>query len=401
MGGVERQRYVVLDSYRFIAAMGVVLYHFEAHLTAFLPYQTNVLDRFQTLVDLFFVLSGFVLMHSYNDSVGGWTGYAAFLRRRFARVYPLHLATILLCVALFVAVTAAHVPVRDPSLIDTSQLVPNLLLIHAWGLTARPALNFPSWSISAEAFVYLLFPVLAWAAARLRPLPSLGLAVLLVCAIEAVRAASGLRSGSVATFDYGMIRAVPMFLAGIATCGLVSSLSPPRVSWLYPHGLAVLILALMLARAPYYAIDTLYPVLVGLIAAAERGGRPTRLGAPLMVRLGEASFAIYMVHTFVQVGCVAVVRRLGWSGVPALTLVAAVGACVIVGCGLASYRVFETPMRRWLGGARQPAVDHEAGSSIEGTGREGGLVRASNGSSREILVHVGDLSSTATLKGEG
>ena len=61
-----------------------------------------------------------------------------------------------------------------------------------------------------------------------------------------------------------------------------------------------------------------------------------------MVRLGEAS-AISMTPTFVPVGCVAVERHLGWSGVPALAAVAAAGACVKLGCGLPTRRLLETP----------------------------------------------------------
>src|ERR1700712_3633748 len=90
----ERHRYAVLDSYRFIAALGIVAYHFEAHFAPFFPHAHEVLEDFQTLVDFFFVLSGFVLMHTYGARIDGWASYIDFLRRRFARVYPLQFATL-------------------------------------------------------------------------------------------------------------------------------------------------------------------------------------------------------------------------------------------------------------------------------------------------------------------
>ena len=79
------RRYVVLDSYRFIAALGIVIYHFEPHFGVFRPHQTEVLDRVQSLVDFFFVLSGFVLMHTYGTRVDDLGSYADFLRKRLAR----------------------------------------------------------------------------------------------------------------------------------------------------------------------------------------------------------------------------------------------------------------------------------------------------------------------------
>ena len=349
----ERHRYAVLDSYRFIAALGIVAYHFEGHFAAFLPHPREALEDFQTLVDFFFVLSGFVLMHTYGSRISGWSAYSDFLRKRFARVYPLQFATLALCVLLYAAVAVLRLQVRDPAIIDMHLLLPNLLLVQAWGITDHPGLNSPSWSISAEAFVYLLFPLFVLVARRLHPSLTLVLAVLIVIAVEASRRAAGLPPGSLATFDFGVIRAVPMFLAGIATYRIVVTRPPRRVSWLIPHALFGLIVAMMLLKAPMYAVDALYPPLVGLIAMAERGGKRTWLASPIMTQLGNASFAIYMIHTFIQIACVGVIRHMGWTSAPALILVALAGTTAIILCGVASFHGFETPMRRWLSGSRR------------------------------------------------
>ncbi len=346
------RRYGVLDAYRFLAALGVVLYHFENNLSPLRGPATDVLERFQSLVDFFFVLSGFVLMHSYAGGVTGIAAYRGFLRKRLARIYPLHLATLLLCAAIAGIVAVRHVPVRDGSLFALDQLPQNLLLIHAWGTVAAPGLNFPSWSISAEWFVYLLFPVFAAVVRRVGPVASLGLAAGCALATEAGRAGCGLRPGDLATFDFGMLRAVPSFLAGMAVCRIVEGRPATSLSWRIPHALAVLLLVLMLAKAPPFAIIALYPLLVGLIAIAERGGRPTRLASPLAVSLGNASFAIYMLHAFVEVACQRLLLKLGWTGAPALLVGAGLGTAVIVALGCVSYRVFESPLRRVLAGNR-------------------------------------------------
>lgn len=345
-----RHRYAVLDSYRFIAALGIVAYHFAGHLAPFRGSPHGPLAGLQTLVDFFFVLSGFVLAHTYGTAIGSLADYRDFLRKRFARIYPLHAATLALCVIVFVVVRLAAVPVRDVSVIDMSVLLPNLLLVHAWGVTDHPGLNSPSWSISAEAFVYLLFPLFMLLARRLKPAPTIACAGLIAVVIEAARRSAGLPPGDLATFDFGMLRAVPMFLSGIAVHAFVATRPLARVSWLLPHALAASILALMVLEAPNAVMDLLYPPLVALVALAERGGAPTRLASPLAVRLGQASFAIYMLHTFVQIACVGLVRRAGWTSLPALWAVALGGTLVIVLLGLASFRFFETPARRWLNG---------------------------------------------------
>lgn len=350
--GRHAQRYSVLDSYRFIAALGIVAYHFEAHFGVFLPHPTHWLDAFQTLVDFFFVLSGFVLMHTYGARIRSLAAYGDFLRKRFARVYPLHAATLMLCVLLYVVVKLAAIPVRDPSIIDMSLFVPNLFLVQAWGITDHPGLDSPSWSISAEAFVYLLFPLFVLIATRLKPVLALGVAILVAGLIESGRAAAGLPSGALATYDFGMLRAVPMFLAGIAVHLFVTARPARPLSWLLPHGLFAAILVLMVVQAPLYAIDLLYPLLVGLIAMAERGGRPTVLQAKPMVRLGDTAFAIYMIHTFVQIACVGLVRHLGLTSRPDLILVALGGTLLTILVGLASCHFLERPMRRKLAGSR-------------------------------------------------
>lgn len=367
---MPRTRYGVLDTYRFLAALGVVFYHFEGHLSPFRPQPSDVLERFQTFVDFFFVLSGFVLMHTYADRVRALPDYRDFLRKRLARIYPLHLATLAVCTAIALVVALRHVIVRDPSFFDVSQLPENLLLIHAWGTTDRPGLNFASWSISAEFFVYLLFPLFALLVARVRAAGALIAAAGFAVIVELVRAHLGLRPGWLATYDWGALRAVPSFVAGMATCAIVEARPPRPVRWIWPNALALLVLALALARAPTPVIILLYPPLVGLVAAAERGGRPTLLSSPICRRLGDASFGIYMLHSFVAIACVALVRHAGWSSLPALCAVAVGGALVSIALALASYRFFETPMRRWLG--RTPAR-----SARGDTERALGLHRAS------------------------
>jgi peptidoglycan/LPS O-acetylase OafA/YrhL len=90
---VGSKRFVVLDLYRFLAAMGVFFFHF-AELSRN-PSLLNRVEHFQLFVDFFFVLSGFVIARTYRDSVRDVSEITTFLWRRIARIYPLHVLMLL------------------------------------------------------------------------------------------------------------------------------------------------------------------------------------------------------------------------------------------------------------------------------------------------------------------
>ena len=236
-------RYRALDTYRFLAASGVVFYHFENHFGPLMAQPTHRLERFSLFVDFFFVLSGFVIMHTYGARIASWHDYGSFLRKRLARIYPLHLATLAIFCIIGAVVVAFDVQVRDRSFFDPTLIPANLLLVQAWGVTDHAGLNIPSWSISAEWFVYLLFPLLALLVRGRRPWFALGVALVVAIAIDLMRARVGLRPGEDATFDFGNLRAVASFLAGMAVCRLMPQTISRRVPWFVAHGFALGVLA--------------------------------------------------------------------------------------------------------------------------------------------------------------
>ena len=149
-----------LTSLRICAALWVLVYHFRNHLDL-------GLDRFGLAfkgylgVDLFFILSGFILSHVYTRA---WAErrfhYGSFLWARLARVYPVHLVTLGATIAIWLVALRLGVGF-EPQAFDPRMLPQHLLLVHAWGTTPTVQWNFPSWSISAEWFAYLCFPVAA------------------------------------------------------------------------------------------------------------------------------------------------------------------------------------------------------------------------------------------------
>lgn len=155
---------------RGIAALLVVLYHlqFGAQYRLAIETATPLFSRSYLFVDLFFILSGFII--SYTNDADRWPsrgrkGTARFYLARWIRIYPLHifcLSYLLLAqvaiTVLFAAAGRSHGALTPATLWD---LLLQALLLQAWLPQGGGGWNIPSWSISAEICAYLCFPLLA------------------------------------------------------------------------------------------------------------------------------------------------------------------------------------------------------------------------------------------------
>ena len=156
-----------LTGVRGFAALAVLFYHIRGGMAGYLP--GAVIDGFAhgyLAVDLFFVLSGFVLWWNYGPAfvAEGTRAAPRFLARRIARIFPLHLA-ILAAMALFALALLASG--RDPGPhYGFAALPAHALLVQNWGFTADLRWNDPAWSISTEWAAYLLLAATGGWAAR-------------------------------------------------------------------------------------------------------------------------------------------------------------------------------------------------------------------------------------------
>ena len=284
-----------LTSLRFFAAMWVVLHHYWPSLGTAMP---ALIGKGYLGVELFFTLSGFILCHVYLQGFGeGRFKYADFLWARLARIYPVHLATLAGLGVLAGVATALGLHAGDKLLIWSS-LIPNLLLVQAWGLAPDGGWNHPSWSISAEWFAYLAFPAFAMLAWRLRrrPLIAVAAACLLVIVMQE---AFGRIAGfplTKATILWGALRIVPCFALGCAVNLLWRA--KPLVTRIEA---TVVTLSGLIAAFAFAAVDSpdwasviaFGALIYGMACLSSTGSR--RLTAPVFVYLGEVSFAVYMV----------------------------------------------------------------------------------------------------------
>ncbi|MDB5311151.1 MAG: Acyltransferase [Gemmataceae bacterium] len=339
-----------LTSLRGLAAGWVVLYHFGDDL-AFTRAASPLLRMGNMAVPCFFVLSGFVLSYNYLNQFPSitWRSYLKFLSLRFARVYPVHLFTLLVLLAMLAV--ALHTGMSVQHLEDgygVHDFVLNLFLVHTWVPYFRLNWNYPSWSISSEWFAYILFPLMA---IGLNRLGRRWLAVAL-----------GLGwGGMMAVYQTSfplpfreLLVVLPTFFIGCILGRWL--LSRPVGGGAIPGGLAAdaAVIAVLVAPSVLpveWAVATMltaFVVIVGGLAAA--GGRCSRLWrwGPVLY-LGEVSYSLYMTHALAHRVCIKVLpaERYAGSGLAAQLLVAAGYFGLVAAATLSTYYLVEKPFRRW------------------------------------------------------
>jgi peptidoglycan/LPS O-acetylase OafA/YrhL len=284
-----------LTAMRFFAAAWVISYTYWPALGGATPL---VISKGYLGVELFFVLSGFILSHVYLQRFGERRfGYAEFLWARLARIYPMHLATLVGLGAVVGAAAFAGIDASGKVAVWPS-LPAQLTLTQAWGLSPLGGWNHPSWSISAEWFAYLSFPAFAAVAWPLRQRPRLavGLAIALLITLNlAFERVAGFPLTS-ATILWGALRIVPCFAYGCAIwlfwhAGVITG--PRKTSIAAAAAVAGIVIATQFG-APDWLTVTLFGGLILALASAASSGS-NLLSGRLWVYLGEVSFAVYMV----------------------------------------------------------------------------------------------------------
>src|SRR5690625_209929 len=316
-----------LTGLRIIAAVWVVLFHFRPLLRLASPALSDalapVLDRGAQGVDLFFILSGFVLTWNYLERMGESFSPRAtvhFLWLRLARVWPIYLVTLHLAL-LWVIFTlhVGHVPTEDLSRLTATSYVRQVLLIQLWfePFFDGSSWDGPAWSISAEWLAYLLFAVLILVVYRMMRVTSArGLAALAVIA-SLPPLLLLLATGQFYTPWSWLPRIVMQFTAGALACAAVRKLGEPKLGLTdrarSAAGYCSAVLIAAMVGVLYYfdahpisglydsggLVDVLFVPLVMALAIGT-GSLPVLLSTRVMVYGGQISFCLYMVHELVH-----------------------------------------------------------------------------------------------------
>jgi peptidoglycan/LPS O-acetylase OafA/YrhL len=354
-------RYRILDSYRFIAASMICVYHFNKANILGLATLSPLFENMRLMVDFFFILSGFVIAKTYLHKLQDSAGYGRFMWRRFARLYPLHFLTLMVGVAGSMVIGHQNLQAgTNPEVFSPTAILANLTLTHSLGVTNYGSFNIPSWSISAEMFVYALFPLFALMATRLPILFNAALVALYVVATVLVRDHLGLRDWTLTWYDMGALRAVPTFFSGVLIAQMLSTrlkfLAPPL--WMAHAAFLLAFLPMHLNMRDEVSL-MVFALVVLLAAAAEQHGAKSRFQHARFVHLGDASYSLYMWHIPIKVGIFAVMGKLFGASLLPMWTAATLSFAVSLTVALLCYRYFEIPMRNLIvnmgasGGSRE------------------------------------------------
>ncbi|MGL4635134.1 MAG: acyltransferase family protein [Beijerinckiaceae bacterium] len=345
-------RFRILDSYRFIAASLICVYHFNKANILGLATLSPLFENMRLMVDFFFILSGFVIARTYMQKIHNSADYRQFIWRRFARLYPLHLLTLMVGIIGGAMIGTQHLQAgTNPDVFSTKAIIANLTLTHSLGVTSYGSFNIPSWSISAEMFVYLLFPLFALMATRLSPLLNIALIGLYVLSMVLIRDALGLRDWTLTWHDMGALRAVPTFFAGVLTAQLLATRLrhfSPSIGWAHGAFLLSLLMMHLNVRDEWTLLSFVAVVL--LAAAAEKNGARSTMQRPAFVHLGDASYSLYMWHMPIKAGVFAVFGKLFGTALLPMWGAAILSFALSLTTALLCYRLFEMPMRNWITG---------------------------------------------------
>lgn len=354
-----------LTSLRFIAASMIVVFHASnyfpwAKWAGAIPLRQGV--------SFFFVLSGFILTHVYTSKS---IGYVAFLRARLARIYPTHLATCLLVIAL-IRPDSRQFPgdgffnpfvVLASNLTLTQSLPPFVNYTYSW--------NSVSWSISTEMFFYLAFPFLLVGITR-NWYWKLAMAVGIICAYAIVASVFNIPAASKQLTDLTiefLCYPSPLFRGFEFILGMSAYVAWRRLRGLNPglvggtvlESAAVLMVILWFRNMPHLTLPPtfqlwfqvaggcgVFAILIISIASAS-GVIGKALKWRPFVWLGEASFALYMVHQLLMkwIYLKHLEGQIGPVG-PVMVF----GACLIAAASL--HHFVEGPGRKFLMGQWGP-----------------------------------------------
>ena len=349
-------RFEVLDALRGICALLVVLYHFNSN--GYLA-QLLIVQNGWLFVDYFFVLSGFVIAHSYGSRLEeGRISIARFMGFRMGRIYPLHLFVLLGYASLELLLvlggdTIARYVSREPFTGSRAveSLIQSLFLFQTFGIGKAAGWNEAAWSIAAEMWTYLIFALVF--------VMSKGHSALVsgVLAVAALLALASYSPDLNVTFKGGVLRCIFGFGLGVVTYHLFRRFGGSGGSM---AEIAAVLLSIAFVSFADGALTFIAPVVFGgvvFVLASQNGAISQMLKRRSFQFLGLTSYSIYLIHTFIQgrigevlqITKVVAIRvdpqgRIFLEGSPLVAdAITVVMLLVVVGAAFVTYSLVEKP----------------------------------------------------------
>ena len=353
-----------LTPMRGIAAILVVIFHFEIVLVLFLPREmSRFFSKCYLMVDLFFIMSGFIIYHVYGEFFKHNIHTAAFnkyIRARLARVYPLHIFTLVLTIVLVVSQHFKWDEFFNPRAIPTQ-----VLMLQSFGFHSIYTWNVPAWSISAEFAAYIIFPLFAFLIYRFKnivPIIITCLIIFIYCLLAFKLSKSNGTTGLYnldLTYDYGYLRGIAGFLAG----GMIYQLYLKKIFYFLKADIVLVILFTLLFTCLHFGVTDLVfiPVFLLLVlSAAYNTNRVKRLFSNRFLQwLGNISYSVYLMQFPLMLLVIGSLPHFGisWKGPYSLhlpywqaALCCLLFLAVLIGISALTYHYIERPFRKLING---------------------------------------------------
>jgi len=348
------ERLPALTGVRGIAALWVVMWHARTHFYAGTGFSDIAFFELAWYgVDIFFMLSGFILCHVHLQDFRKmtWQATGAFIYLRFSRIYPVHLFTLAIVVAFFFFTVALGKPMDGRPRFGLDLFAANLFLVQSWGWAPNESWNILAWSISTEWLMYLLFPLIAYLLSRLQ----WGVRALICAALSLLLLVVSFRllglESTYSTYRFGVIRTFFSFVAGCFVYVAYRSGKLESWPWRALEWISVvwLLSALFFWRSSFAALPAVALLILSL--AMGQGAVSRFIGLRPVVYLGEISYSLYMVHMIVLELCFLPLdyTRYGIDASPALSLAwLCMSFLVVAATTLWTYNHVEKPARIYL-----------------------------------------------------
>tara|TARA_Y100001970_G_C14228497_1_gene857170 strand:+ start:776 stop:1870 length:1095 start_codon:yes stop_codon:yes gene_type:complete len=289
-----------LESLRGIAALTVALFHFRNSSNSILISNEFVQNGW-VMVDFFFVLSGFVISYNYFEKLSSLKNLLNFQIRRFLRLYPLHLFTLLLMLGLEILQFLKEFfsgDIGQAAAFANNNLLAflnNFLLTHAL-FEKELTFNNPSWSISTEFFTYLLFGILI---VFLKKFIKLFLAVsFLIVIFSGYYIFEELNI----TNQFSIFRCFHSFFLGFIAFYFFKYYKIYIKNWIvYIIFFLTIISIHQLKNIPPIFLPFIFFTLIFVLVSSNENFIKKILNLKILIFFGKISYGIYMIHYFIWV----------------------------------------------------------------------------------------------------
>lgn len=344
-------RFAWLDGARGVAAISVMLYHYEDYFS-FAPFLSSA----YLAVDLFFLMSGFVLAHSYGSKlVGGLMSTTGYLTARILRLWPMYAIATLLGVAYFLSKLVMGSTDAPPiGMLSFNAFVSLLFAPSPWS-DARLEGLFPflpaAWSLSAEMVASVAFGF-ALVRAGTAWLVALALAFGVLFVSQAIAHGTFDLGWGEGNYLSGFWRCLSEFTCGIILYRIHIATSFRPLRSLIPiavvASLAVAVLVVIPHRnvaLPLVSVTAIFPA---FLLIAVRSPTPPALERPLET-LGTLSYPIYVFHNPVLLWGAGVWKIvIGQAAFVPTPLLGSVMVFITVIASYVALRYLERPVRRGM-----------------------------------------------------